>query len=152
MPWLLIDSRSSDGQKHLNLKNFASEFERFGCFFPNVIGAINGLHVEMECSEEQIWAFFHQLQSFTFMTSSSKFSTLPKKSIFSIGKFSQHIHRVLIQVFFWISNETYFNSVQKKLWKMFTLLLYQVKIYYLKRVIKERKLQRLLIYVCQIEI
>ena len=35
---------------------------------------------------------------------------------------------------------------------MFTLLLYQVKIYYLKRVITERKLQRLSIYVCQIDI
>ena len=31
---------------------------------------------------------------------------------------------------------------------MFTLLLYQVKIYYLKRVRTERKLERLLIYIC----
>ena len=53
MPWLPIDSRSSDGQNHLNLKNFASEFEKFGRFFPNVIGAIDGLHVEMESSEER---------------------------------------------------------------------------------------------------
>ena len=35
---------------------------------------------------------------------------------------------------------------------MFILLLYEVKIYYLKRVRKDRKLQRLLIYVCQIDI
>ena len=36
----------------MNKKNCASEFEKFGRFFPNVIGAIDGLHVEMESSEE----------------------------------------------------------------------------------------------------
>ena len=40
------------------------------------------------------------------------------------------------------SNKTYFNSVQQKLRKIFTLVLYQVKIYYLKRIIRERKLER----------
>ena len=51
----------------------------------------NGIHWRA-----YIWALFHQLQEVSFMTSASKFSTLPKNSIFSIGQFSQHIHNGLI--------------------------------------------------------
>ena len=33
-------------------EEFASEFEKVGCFFPNVIGAIDGLHLEIKLTEE----------------------------------------------------------------------------------------------------
>ena len=39
--------------KPFEFEEFASEFEKFGRFLPNVIGAIDGLHVEMESSEER---------------------------------------------------------------------------------------------------
>ena len=38
--------------KPSEFEKFASEFEKVRRFFPNVIGAIDGLHVEMELTEE----------------------------------------------------------------------------------------------------
>ena len=32
---------------------FASEFDKIGRYFPNVIGAIDGLHLEIELTEER---------------------------------------------------------------------------------------------------
>ena len=53
MPSLPIYIRSSDGQNHAEFEEFASEFEKVGRFFPNVIGAIDGLHLEIELTEER---------------------------------------------------------------------------------------------------
>ena len=39
--------------KPCEFEEFASEFEKVGCFFPNVIGAIDGLHLEIELTEER---------------------------------------------------------------------------------------------------
>ena len=91
--------------KPSEFEEFASEFEKVGRFFPNVIGAIDGLHLEIELTEERrfepSFINYKQFHSLHLQVSSVPYQ---KKSIFSIGKFSQHIHRVLIQVFFWISN------------------------------------------------
>ena len=38
--------------KPAELEEFACEFEKVGCFFPNVIGTFDGLHVEIELTEE----------------------------------------------------------------------------------------------------
>ena len=39
--------------KPSEFEEFASEFEKVGRFFPNVIGAIDGLHLEIELTEER---------------------------------------------------------------------------------------------------
>ena len=39
----------------MNFEEFASEFEKVGRLFPNIIGAINGLHLEIELTEECIF-------------------------------------------------------------------------------------------------
>ena len=39
--------------KPCEFEEFASEFEKVGRFFPNVIGAIDGLHLEIELTEER---------------------------------------------------------------------------------------------------
>ena len=62
--------------KPAEFEEFASEFEKVGRFFPNVIGAIDGLHLEIELTEERTFEpFFHQLQAVSFTTSWSKFCT-----------------------------------------------------------------------------
>ena len=38
--------------KPSKFEKFACEFEKVGRFFPNVIGAIDGLHLEIELTEE----------------------------------------------------------------------------------------------------
>ena len=79
-----------------------------GGFFPNVIGAIDGLHLEIELTEERTFepSFINYKQ---FHSLHLQVSSLPKKSLFTIGKLSQHIQNVLIQVCFWISNQKYFS-------------------------------------------
>ena len=39
--------------KPSEFEKFACEFEKVGRFFPNVIGAIDGLHLEIELTEER---------------------------------------------------------------------------------------------------
>ena len=39
--------------KPCEFEEFASEFEKVGCFFSNVIGAIDGLHLEIKLTEER---------------------------------------------------------------------------------------------------
>ena len=39
--------------KPAEFEQFASEFEKVGRFFPNVLGAIDGLHLEIELTEER---------------------------------------------------------------------------------------------------
>ena len=39
--------------KPSEFEEFASEFEKVGRFFQNVIGAIDGLHLEIELTEER---------------------------------------------------------------------------------------------------
>ena len=39
--------------KPSEFKEIASEFDKVGRFFPNVIGAIDGLHLEIELTEER---------------------------------------------------------------------------------------------------
>ena len=39
--------------KPSEFEEFASEFEKVGHFFPNVVGAIDGLHLEIELTEER---------------------------------------------------------------------------------------------------
>ena len=39
--------------KPAEFEQFACEFEKVGRFFPNVIGAIDGLHLEIELTEER---------------------------------------------------------------------------------------------------
>ena len=39
--------------KPSEFEHFASEFEKVGRFFPNVIGAIDRLHLEIELTEER---------------------------------------------------------------------------------------------------
>ena len=41
--------------KNFWIWRFASEFEKVGCFFQNVVGEIDGLHLEMESTEERIF-------------------------------------------------------------------------------------------------
>ena len=41
--------------KPCEFEEFASEFEKVGRLFPNIIGAINGLHLEIELTEECIF-------------------------------------------------------------------------------------------------
>ena len=39
--------------KPCKFEEFASEFEKVGRFFPNVIGTIDGLHLEIKLTEER---------------------------------------------------------------------------------------------------
>ena len=38
--------------KYTEFKEYAKEFDEIGRFFPNVIGAIDGLHLQIELTEE----------------------------------------------------------------------------------------------------
>ena len=78
--------------KPSEFEEFASEFEKVGRFFPNVIGAIDGLHVEMELTEERRFepSFINYKQ---FHSLHLQVSSVPKKlSYFCIGQSWQHKH------------------------------------------------------------
>ena len=68
--------------KPCEFEEFASEFEKVGRFFPNVIGAIDGLHLEIELTEERRFEpSFINYKQFSFITSSSKFKCISKNEI-----------------------------------------------------------------------
>ena len=81
--------------KPSEFEKLSSEFEKVGRFFPNVIGAIHGLHLEIELTEkrrfEPSFINYKQLNSLDLQVSS-----LPKKLMFCNGQFSHHIHNVFI--------------------------------------------------------
>ena len=64
--------------KPSKFEKLSSEFEKVGRFFPNVIGAIHGLHLEIELTEERrfepSFINYKQLNSLHLQVSS-----LPKK-------------------------------------------------------------------------
>ena len=84
--------------KPSEFEEFASEFEKVGRFFPNVIGAIDGLHLEIELTEEHRFepSFINYKQFHSLHLQVSLNGLVTKNSIFSIGKLSQEIHRLLI--------------------------------------------------------
>ena len=87
--------------KPCEFEEFASEFEKVGRFFPNVIGAIDGLHLEIELTEEHRFepSFINYKQFHSLHLQVSLNGLVKTKSIFSIGKLSQQIHRVFIPYF-----------------------------------------------------
>ena len=66
--------------KPAEFEEFASEFEKVGRFFPNVIGAIDGLHLEIELTEERRFepSFINYKQ---FHSLHLQVSSVPKKYI-----------------------------------------------------------------------
>ena len=88
--------------KPSEFEEFASEFEKVGRFFPNVIGAIDGLHLEIELTEERRFepSFINYKQFHSLHLQVSLNGLVRKKSIFSIGKLSEYIHGVFILVLF----------------------------------------------------
>ena len=86
--------------KPSEFEEFASEFEKVGGFFPNVIGAMDGLYIEMELTEERRFepSFINYKQ---FHSLHFQISSVPKNLIFCTGQSSQHKHRgVLVSVKF----------------------------------------------------
>ena len=66
-------------------EEFASEFEKVGRFFPNVIGAMDGLHIEIELTEE------HRFQPSVinykkFLSLHLQVSSVPKNCILCTGQ------------------------------------------------------------------
>ena len=86
--------------KPSEFEEFACEFEKVGRFFPNVLGAIDGLHLEIELTEEcRFEHSFINYKQFHSLHLQVSLNGLVKKSIFSIGQLSQQIHRVFIHSF-----------------------------------------------------
>ena len=81
--------------KPCEFEEFASEFEKVGRLFPNVIGAIHGLHLEIELTEERRFepSFINYKQ---FHSLHLQLSSVPKKLIFCTGQSSQDKHTLLI--------------------------------------------------------